>query len=188
MFSSFFKKYVFWGGHFSKWIVTEGGSTRSPWCSEKIQGPIWRSKDHLVGTFQECQKSWILKIPLFGETEKRRPGVYFDAEYVSARSRHAKTAWIAIWSKIFVFGRKSSFSLSSPVDPLLSPYRTKLGSQGAKVAWLADWLVAWWHKVVRIETNHWSGCYSAKNWLYRQTKQQNHEKSICSQKLVFSLL
>jgi len=139
------------------------------------------------GTFQECQKSWILKIPLFGETEKRRPGVYFDAEYVSARSRHAKTAWIAIWSKIFVFGRKSSFSLSSPVDPLLSPYRTKLGSQGAKVAWLADWLVAWWHKVVRIETNHWSGCYSAKNWLYRQTKQQNHEKSICSQKLVFSL-
>ena len=37
----------FWG-HFSKWIFAEGRSTRSLWCPEQIQGPIWRSKDHLV--------------------------------------------------------------------------------------------------------------------------------------------
>ena len=36
------------GGHFPKWIFVEGRSTRSPWCLEKIQGPIWRSKDHLM--------------------------------------------------------------------------------------------------------------------------------------------
>ena len=35
-------------GHLSKWIFAEGRSTRSPWCLEEIQGPIWRSKDHLV--------------------------------------------------------------------------------------------------------------------------------------------
>ncbi len=39
--------FCFWG-HFPKWIFAEGRSTRSPWCLEKIQGPIWRSKDHLV--------------------------------------------------------------------------------------------------------------------------------------------
>ena len=35
-------------GHFPKWIFDEGRSTRSPWCLEKVQGPTWRSKDHLV--------------------------------------------------------------------------------------------------------------------------------------------
>ena len=35
-------------GHFPKWIFDEGRSTRSLWCLEKIQGPIWKSKDHLV--------------------------------------------------------------------------------------------------------------------------------------------
>ena len=39
---------IIFGGHFPKWIFAEGRSTRSLWCLEKIQGPIWRSKDHLV--------------------------------------------------------------------------------------------------------------------------------------------
>ena len=43
------------------------------------------------GTFQECHKSRILKIPLFGETENCRRGIYFDAEYLSAPFCHAKT-------------------------------------------------------------------------------------------------
>ena len=42
------RQICFVGGHFSKWIFAEGRSTRSLWCPEKIQGPIWRSKDHLV--------------------------------------------------------------------------------------------------------------------------------------------
>ena len=33
---------------FSKRIFAECRSTRSLWCLEKNQGPIWRSKDHLV--------------------------------------------------------------------------------------------------------------------------------------------
>ena len=61
------------------------------------------------GTFQECQKSWILKIPLFRETENWRPGVYFDAKYVSAHSRRTKTPSIAIWGKIFIFCQFFSF-------------------------------------------------------------------------------
>ena len=27
--------------HFPKWIFAEGRSTRSPWCLEKVQGPVW---------------------------------------------------------------------------------------------------------------------------------------------------
>ena len=75
----------------------------------KLIGFIWRSKDHLEdegpiwthledqgsfgdeGTFQECQKTRILKIPRFGETENWKPGVYFDAEYVSAHFCRAQT-------------------------------------------------------------------------------------------------
>ena len=72
--------------------------------------------------FQECPKSWNFIIPLFGETENWRPGAHFDAKYVSAPFCHAKTAWIAIWSKIFFFGRKSSFSVFWPIGPLLVPY------------------------------------------------------------------
>ena len=45
---SSFPENLFFAGNFSKWIFAEGRSTRSPWCLEKIQGPIWRSKDHLV--------------------------------------------------------------------------------------------------------------------------------------------
>ena len=39
---------IFFGGSLKKWIFAEGRSTRSLLCLEKIQGPIWRSKDHLV--------------------------------------------------------------------------------------------------------------------------------------------
>ena len=41
-------KILFFDGHFSKWIFAEGRPSRSLWCLEKIQGPIWRSKDLLV--------------------------------------------------------------------------------------------------------------------------------------------
>ena len=27
--------------HFPKWVFAEGRSTRSQWCLEKVQGPIW---------------------------------------------------------------------------------------------------------------------------------------------------
>ena len=74
------------------------------------------------GTFQECQKSWILTIPLFGETENWRPGVYFDAEYVSAHFCRTKTPWIAIWGKIFFFLQKLSFLV---FWPFLSKCKTK---------------------------------------------------------------
>ena len=60
--------------------------------NEFIDGP---SMNSLMDVHQ-----WVLKILLFGETENWRPGVYFDAEYVSTPSCHVKTAWIAIWSKI----------------------------------------------------------------------------------------
>ena len=42
------RKVCFLGGQFAKWIFAEGRSTRSPWSLEKVQGPIWRSRDHLV--------------------------------------------------------------------------------------------------------------------------------------------
>ena len=64
------------------------------------------------GTFQECQKSWFFKNPQFGETENWRHGVYFDAEYLSAPSCHAQTAWIAIWSIFFLPETNSFFSFS----------------------------------------------------------------------------
>ncbi len=77
---------------------------KSPRTHLEVQGSFGDE-----GTFQDCQKSWILKIPLFGETENWRPGVYFDAEYVSAHFCRVKTPWIAIWEKHF-FCIKSSFS------------------------------------------------------------------------------
>ena len=66
------------------------------------------------GTFQECQKSWILKKPTIRWDRKLKTrGVYFDAEYLSAPFCRVKTPWIAIWGKMFLFGRKSSFSVFS---------------------------------------------------------------------------
>ena len=102
----FFPRNIFiLGGHFPKWIFTEGRSTRSLWCLEKIQGPIWRSKDHLVmkGLSKNVKNHEFWRNPLFGETENWRRGVYFDAEYISAPFCHAKTPWIAIWSNL-LFG------------------------------------------------------------------------------------
>ena len=82
-------------------IFPNGFSPRSLWCLEKIQGPIWRSKDHLVmkGLSKNVKNQRFSRNPLFGETQNCRRGVYFDAEYVSAPFCHAKTPWIAIWGK-----------------------------------------------------------------------------------------
>ena len=87
-------------------------------------GTKWKVLRTISSTlkFQECQKSWKFIISLFGETENWRPGAHFDAKYVSAPFCHAKTAWIAIWSKKTKFGRKSSLSVFSPIGPLLVPY------------------------------------------------------------------
>ena len=88
------------GGHLSKWIFAQGRSTRSPWCLETIQGPIWRSKDHLVmKVLSKNVKIMNFKETLFGETENWRRGVYFDAEYLSGQFCRVKTAWMAIWNK-----------------------------------------------------------------------------------------
>ena len=105
------RKIFVFGGHFSKWTFAEGRSTRSLWCLETIQGPIWRSNDHFVmkGLSKNVKNHRFSRNPLFGETENWRPGVYFDAEYVSAPFCRVKTPWIAIWSNIFVFGRKTVF-------------------------------------------------------------------------------
>ena len=57
-------------------------------------GTKWKVLRAISSTlkFQECQKSGIFIISLFGETENWRPGAYFDAKYVSAPFCHAKTA------------------------------------------------------------------------------------------------
>ena len=105
------RKICFVGGSFFKMYFRRRPPDRQPLALGgnprthlEVQGPLG---DEV--TFQECQKSWILKIPPFGKTENWRPGVYFDAKSLSAHSRRAKTPWIAIWSKIFRFVRKSSF-------------------------------------------------------------------------------
>ena len=77
--------------------------------SEKYVGEISKKKNkgvlerawtkwkvfRAISSTLKFPKSWKLKIPLFHETENWRPGVYFDAKYVSAHPRHAKTAPIA---------------------------------------------------------------------------------------------
>ena len=111
-----YQKILFFGCHFSKLIFAEGRSTRSPWSLEKIQGPIWRSKDHLAmkGLSKNVENHGCSRNPLFGETENWRRGVYFDAEYVSAPFCHIKTAWIALWSKIVCFGWQTSLFFIFP--------------------------------------------------------------------------
>ena len=119
---------IFVGGHLSKWIFAEGRSTRSPWCLEKNPRTHLEAQGSFgdEGTFQECQTSRISKIPLFGETENWRRGVYFDAEYVFAQFCHAKTAWITIWRKIYFLSENQVFSVFLFFDPtgsLFWPYR-----------------------------------------------------------------
>ena len=117
--SQFPGKYLFWGS-FSKMNFRRRPFNQKPLVFRK------NPKTHLEvqgsfgdeGTFQECQNSWILKIPLFGDTENYRRGFYFDAEYVSAHFCRAKITQIAIWGKICLSGRKSSFSVFSPRGPL----------------------------------------------------------------------
>ena len=88
-------------------------------------GTKWKVLRTISNTlkFQECQKSWKFIIPLFGETENWRPGAHFDVKYVSAPFCHAKTAWIAIWSKIFVLAENPFFFCFfpywSPIDLLV---------------------------------------------------------------------
>ena len=76
------------------------------------------------GPFQECQKPWILNIPLFGETGNCRRGVYFDAESLSAQFCRVKTSWIAICDKKNV--RKSGFQFFSHICHLYVPYRSPI--------------------------------------------------------------
>ena len=95
---------------------------KSPRTHLEVQGSFGDE-----ATFQECRKSWILWNPLFGKTENWRPGVYFDAEYVSALSCHAKTAWIAIWSKQ-KHSRKSSFSVFRSIGPVFSLFESQRGA------------------------------------------------------------
>ena len=70
------------------------------------------------GTFQECQKSWILKIPLFGETENLRRGVYFDIfrRRICFRSvLSCQNPWIAVWSKMCCSGVGGSQSFTREI-------------------------------------------------------------------------
>ena len=76
------------------------------------------------GTFQECQKTWFLKKPTIRWDRKLETRVYFDAESVSAQFCRVKTAWIAIWGKIWFFERKFSFSVFSPIGHI-GAYKVK---------------------------------------------------------------
>ena len=78
---------IFQNGFSPKAVQPEAPGFRGyPITHLEVQGPFGDE-----GTFQECQKSCILKIPLFAEIENWRPGVYFDAEYVSAHLCRVKT-------------------------------------------------------------------------------------------------
>ena len=108
---------IFQNGFSPKAVQPEAPSfRRDPRTHLKVQGPF---DDE--GTFQECRKSWILKIPLFGETENWRPGVYFVAKYVSAHSRRTKTPSIAIWGKICFWASFSVFQFFTLLDPYWTP-------------------------------------------------------------------
>ena len=117
-FPSFPEHILFWGSFFKMDFRQRPFNqkplvfTKNPRTHLEVQGSFGDER-----TFQECQKSRILKISLFGETGNWRPGVYFDAEYVSAHFCRVKTGSIAIWG-IFLFFRKSSFSVFSPIGPL----------------------------------------------------------------------
>ena len=100
---------IFFLASFSKWIFAEGRSTRSLWCSQTIQGPIRRPKDHLV--VKGLSKNVIVKRnPVFGETESWRRGVYFDAEYISATFVFAET----IFQILSLFALTDPEGVSSP--------------------------------------------------------------------------
>ena len=58
---------------------------------------------------------------LFGERENWRPGVYFDAKYVSAHSRRTKTPQLPYGAKYFVLADFSVFQLFPLLDPYWSP-------------------------------------------------------------------
>ena len=103
-------------GNFPKWIFAEGSFNQKPLALGEIRGPIWRSKDLLMmkGLTQECRKSWKLKISLFGETANCGTGSQKVAHHFPAHFRLAKTPSIAIWGKIFLWGRIFGFPPTVP--------------------------------------------------------------------------
>jgi len=113
------REILFWG-RFSKWIFAEGRSTRSPWCLEKIQGPIWRSKDNLVmkGLSKNVKNHEIL---LFHNSVRQKigdPGSISTQNMNPLHSVVSKLPESPYGAKYVFFCRKSSFSVFSPIDPL----------------------------------------------------------------------
>ena len=115
-------------GHFSKRIFAEGRSTRSLWCLEKIQGPIWRSKDHLVmkglsknvknHDFKETHYSVRQKIgdpgststqnmfPLHSVTPKRPESPYGAKYFVLQKNMFFVFSFLALYKKLLISGER----------------------------------------------------------------------------------
>ena len=114
------KMFLFWG-RFPKWIFAEGRSTRSLWCLEKIQGPIWRSKEHLVmkGLSKNVKNHEIL---LFHYSVRQKIG---DPGSISTQNMFPLIPVVPKPSQL-PYGAKYcsfiSFSVFSPIGPLLDPY------------------------------------------------------------------
>ena len=124
---SSFPEHILFGGHFSKWDFAEVRSARSLWCLEKIQGPMWRSKDHLVmkGLSRNVENQEFSRNPLFGETENWRPRGLLRRRIPfrsvlscqNALNRHMGQKTI-VWLKHYFF----SFSFFGPIGSLFRFY------------------------------------------------------------------
>ena len=120
---SSFPENIFFGGHFPKWIFAEGRSTRSPWCLEKIQGPIWRSKDNLMmkGLSKNVKNHEIL---IFHNSVRQKTG---DPGSISTQNMFPllpvtpKRPELPYGPKYFVFAENPVFQFFpywSPIGPL----------------------------------------------------------------------
>ena len=124
-----FSEHILLGGHFPKWIFAEGRSTRSPWCLEKIQGPIWRSKDHLVmkGLSKNVKNHEFLLVFHYSVRQKiGDPGSISTQNMFPLSSVTPKRPELPYGAKYFFFAENPVFwflplliSYWSPIDPYL---------------------------------------------------------------------
>ena len=106
----FDSRYCFFWKIFSKIMlaryrgINNKGVLDRPWTIWKVLRAISSTlKCQFTGN-HENEKIW-----LFGETEHRRPGVYKDAQRVSAHFCLAKTPSIAIWGQQIKCSMKTRF-------------------------------------------------------------------------------
>ena len=96
---------IFWGNMLVRYRgINNKGVLDRPWTIWKVLMAISSTLKCQFTENHENEKIW-----LFGETEHRRPGVYFDAQYVSAHFCLVKTPSIAIWGNKSVVGQVFRF-------------------------------------------------------------------------------